>query len=118
MEQVNLKEAFDKYNNSLNSGCVEDIEKAKYKLLWESSNFFELVVNYIALDKCGVKYDFGKTIITKGTKLYRIRSYETDTDFSNPSQWKAPPHKPQNRANIEGQEALYLGSTENLFVFR
>ena len=50
MEQVNLKEAFDKYNNSLNSGCVEDIEKAKYKLLWESSNFFELVVNYIALD--------------------------------------------------------------------
>lgn len=114
MEQVNLKEAFDKYNNSLNSGCVEDIEKAKYKLLWESSNFFELIVNYIALDKCGVKYDFGKTIITKGTKLYRIRSYETDTDFANPNQWKAPPHKPQNRANIEGQEALYLGSTERI----
>lgn len=112
MTQVNMKEAFDKYKKSLNSGCIDDIENAKYKLLWETSNFFELVINYIVLDKCGVKFDFGKTIILKGTKLYRIRSYETETDFSNPSQWKVPPHKPQNRANIKGQEALYLGSTE------
>lgn len=112
MTEVNIKEAYDKYKKSLNSGCIDDIEKEKYNLLWESSNFFELIVNYIALDICGVKYDFGKTIITKGTKLYRIRSYEADTDVSNPSQWKTPPHKPQNRANIKGQEALYLGSTE------
>lgn len=114
MAEVNIKEAYIKYLNILNSGCEKDIKKAKYNLLFEASNFFEVVVNYITLYKFGLKYDFGKSIIPKGTKLYRIRYYETDTDFSNPSQWKAPPHRPQNRANIKGQEALYLGSTETI----
>ncbi|WP_195954753.1 RES family NAD+ phosphorylase [Clostridium tertium] len=114
MAQVDIKEAYDKYIKSLGSGRDDDIKKAKYNLLWEASNLFEIVVNYITLYKYGVKYDFGKSIIPKGTKLYRIRCYETDTDFSNPSQWEAPPHKPQNRANIKGQEALYLGSTERI----
>lgn len=114
MAQVDIKEAYDKYIKSLGSGRDDDIKKAKYNLLWEASNLFEIVVNYITLYKYGVKYDFGKSIIPKGTKLYRIRCYETDTDFSNPSQWEAPPHKPQNRANIKGQEALYLGSTETI----
>lgn len=114
MVQVDIKEAYDKYIKSLGSGRDDDIEKAKYNLLWEASNLFEIIVNYITLYKYGVKYGFGKSIIPKGTKLYRIRCYETDTDFSNPSQWKAPPHKPQNRANIKGQEALYLGSTETI----
>lgn len=113
MAQVNIKEAYDKYLKSLNGEC-DDREKVKYSLLWEASNFFEVIVNYIALYKFGVKYDFGKNIIPKGTKLYRIRYYNADTDFSNPDQWKAPPHKPQNRANNEGQEALYLGSTERI----
>lgn len=114
MAEVNIKEAYIKYLNILNSGCEKDIKQAKYNLLFEASNFFEVVVNYVTLSKFGLKYDFGKSIIPKGTKLYRIRCYEVDTDFSNPSQWKAPPHRPQNRANIKGQEALYLGSTETI----
>lgn len=114
MAEVNIKEAYIKYLNILNSGCEKDIKKAKYNLLFEASNFFEVVVNYVSLYKFGLKYDFGKSIIPKGTKLYRIRYYETDTHFSNPNQWKAPPHRPQNRANIRGQEALYLGSTETI----
>lgn len=114
MSQVNMKEALVKYLNSLNGGCHKDIEKAKYNLLWEASNFFEVITNYVALCEIGLKYDFGKSRIHKGTKLYRIRCYESDNDFSNPSQWEAPPHKPQNRANTKGQEALYLGSTETI----
>lgn len=114
MAQVNMKKAYIKYLNSLNSGCDDDVKKAKYNLLWEASNFLEVIVNYITLYKSGLKYDFGKSIITKGTKLYRIRCYENDIDFSNPKQWQAPPHRPQNRANNEGQEALYLGSTETI----
>lgn len=114
MAQIDMKKAYARYLNSLNSDCEEDIEKAKYNLLFEASNFFEIIVNYVTLYKFGLKYDFGKSIISKGTRLYRIRCYETDTDFSNPNQWKAPPHRPQNRANIRGQEALYLGSTETI----
>lgn len=114
MSEVNIKKAYDKYLSSINDGSEVDIQKAKYNLLWEVSNFFELVVNYVVLNKFGLKYDFGKTIIPKGTKLYRIRCYEEGIDFSNPDQWNAPPHKPQNRANDEGQEALYLGSTETV----
>lgn len=114
MAQVNMKEALTKYLNSLNSGCHNDIEKEKYKLLWETDNLLGVIVNYVALYKFGLKYDFGKSIIPKGTKLYRIRYYEADIDFSNLSQWAAPPNKPQNRANTKGQEALYLGSTETI----
>lgn len=114
MAEVNLKEAYIKYLDILNSGREDDIKKAKYNLLFEASNFFEVVVNYVTLYKFGLKCDFGKSIISKGTKLYRIRCYEKDIDFSNPSQWKAPPHRPQNRANTKGQEALYLGSTETI----
>ena len=116
MAQVNLKEAYIRYLNSLNSGCDDEIEKEKYNLLFEASDLFEVIVNYVVLYKFGLKYDFGKSIIPRGTKLYRIRCYEDNTDFSNPNQWKAPPHKPQNRANIKGQEALYLGSTETIFL--
>lgn len=114
MAQVNLREAYVKYLNSLNSGCNAEIEKAKYSLLLEAANLLEVIANYVTLYKFGLKYDFGKSIIPRGTKLYRIRCYEDNTDFSNPNQWKAPPHKPQNRANIKGQEALYLGSTETI----
>lgn len=114
MAQVNLREAYVKYLNSLNSRCNAEIEKAKYSLLLEAANLLEVIANYVTLYKFGLKYDFGKSIIPRGTKLYRIRCYEDNTDFSNPNQWKAPPHKPQNRANIKGQEALYLGSTETI----
>lgn len=114
MAQVNIQKAYDKYINILNSGSDNDIKKEKYNLLWEACNFFEIIVNYVTLNDYGVKYDFGKSIIPKGTKLYRIRFYENETDFSNPSQWASPPCKPQNRANTKGQEALYLGSTETI----
>lgn len=110
----NLEKAYAKYLNSLNSGCNNEIEKAKYGLLLDAANLLEVIVNYVTLYNFGLKYDFGKSIIPSGTKLYRIRCYEDNTDFSNPNQWKAPPHKPQNRANIKGQEALYLGSTETI----
>lgn len=114
MSQVNMEEALERYNKSLNTRCNDEIENAKYNLLWEAANFLELVVNYLALEKYGIRYNFGKDIIPKGTKLYRIRDYKDDIDFSNPDQWKAPPHRPQNRANYKGQEALYLGSTETV----
>lgn len=114
MAQENLKEAYIKYLNSLNSRCNDEIEKAQYSLLLEATNLLEVIINYVTLYEFGLKYDFGKSIIRKGTKLYRIRCYEDDTNFSNPNQWIAPPHKPQNRANIKGQEALYLGSTKTI----
>lgn len=51
MAEVNIKEAYIKYLNILNSGCEKDIKKAKYNLLFEASNFFEVVVNYVTLYK-------------------------------------------------------------------
>lgn len=36
MAQVNLKEAYVKYLSSLNCGCNDEIEKAKYSLLFGS----------------------------------------------------------------------------------
>ena len=96
------------------SGDKKRIEKAKYKALLDCTNLFELVSNYIFLDHIGIKFNFGQSVIKKGTLLYRIRKLQDGIDFTNPAQWTAPPQRPQNRANVKGQEALYLGSTESV----
>ncbi|MDZ4994723.1 RES domain-containing protein [Clostridium perfringens] len=114
MSKVNFKRALSSYINALDGGCNTEIEKEKYNLLWETSNFFELVVNYTTLSKAGITFEYGKSVISKGTNLYRIRKYDSNTDFSNLNEWKTPPNRPQGRANFKGQEALYLGSTENI----
>ena len=99
---------------ALLSNNKNNIEKAKLDCLWEASNLFELVVNYISLYRFGIYFDFGSDIIRKGTKLFRIRSFQNGVDFSQPKEWLPPPNKPQNRANKQGEEALYLASTETV----
>lgn len=98
----------------MKSNDMEIINKAKLDCLWEASNFLELVVNYIVLHRYGIQIDFGSSIIKKGTKLYRIRAFQEGTDFSKPEEWLPPPRKPQNRANKDGEDALYLGSKETV----
>lgn len=83
-----------------------------YKDLFDMPDILGVLCKYIAQSEYGFKYDFGTTIIPKGTKLYRIRRYSKDTDFLNPSEWSPAPSKPQNRCNRAGEAALYLGSTE------
>lgn len=114
MGQVDFARSMNHYKKAIKNNNRATIEKAKYDLLWEASNYFELVRNYIACDQEGIKFDFGKDIIPKGTILYRIRAYSSDTDFSKSCEWAPPPGHPQNRANFQGQEALYLGSTEEV----
>lgn len=102
--------------NSVKSGDEKRIEQAKYKALLDCSDLFELVSNYIFLNKLGIDFDFGTDVIGAGTKFYRIRKFEENVNFTDTAQWTAPPHKPQNRANRLGQEALYLGSTESICI--
>lgn len=106
------KELWNRYFKS----CIErdkaEEEKVKYELLTDCENLFEIITNYIFLSNNNIKIDFGAETIKQGTKFYRIRKYNSNTDFSNPKEWTAPPCRPQNRANHSGQEALYLGSTE------
>lgn len=83
-----------------------------YKDLFDMPDVLSVLCKYIAQSEFGFTYDFGSTIIPKGTKLYRIRQYSKDTDFLNPSEWLPSPNKPQNRCNRAGESALYLGSTE------
>lgn len=83
-------------------------EKEKLDFIWEASNLFEVIVNYITLEQNGEGFDFGSYIIPKGTILYRIRRYEPNTDFSNEKEWKPSPKPRENRANREGEKALYV----------
>ena len=101
---------------AIESGDQERVNKEKYRVLWNGSNLFELVANYIFLYNIGITFDFGSSIIKKGTKLYRIRDYKDTTDYSKLSQWQPSPYKSQGRINSEGQEALYLGSSEQVCV--
>lgn len=83
-----------------------------YKDLFDTQDIMETLCKYIAYSKCGLVYDFGSTTIPKATKLYRIRKYSPNIDFSDPKQWTPSPNKNQNRCNTNGETALYLGSTE------
>lgn len=89
-----------------------EVEKIKCDLIYSTSNFFEAATMYIALENIGYHFDFGCHTIQKGTKLYRIRRFDENVDFSSECQWTPPPHKPQNRANKQGEEALYLSVDE------
>lgn len=112
--EVDFKKALEKLLSVSHTGTKEDIEKTKYETLWEAPNLFELVINYIFLDRIGFHICFGSKKIKKGTILYRIRDYSCNTDFSKPSEWAPSPYKKQNRANKKGQEAIYLASSEPL----
>lgn len=110
--ELYLKAAFQKLNYALDSGDFEKIEKAKCDCIYEATNFFEAATVYVTLEQCGQHFDFGSYTIPKGTILHRIREYKVGTDFSNPSEWTPPPHRPMNRANREGEKALYLNVME------
>ncbi len=97
---------------SICMGQIIDI----YRDLLDEPDIAHSICKYIANSNCGLDYDFGSTVIPKGTKLYRIRTYNPDTDYSNPEEWKPAPTKPQNRCNSKGETALYLGSTETICV--
>lgn len=52
------------YLSAKEKGTPQEIENAKYKLLWEASNLLEIIANYIALEKSGISFDFGKSIVS------------------------------------------------------
>lgn len=110
----NTKENLTLLINAMQNHDEKVVDRVKYDLLVDCSDLFELVSNYIFLSKIGIHFSFGNSVLKRGTILYRIRSYSPYIDFSQIGQWAAPPSRPQNRANGQGEEALYLGSTEQL----
>lgn len=113
MGNLTSKEAaICKLNVALNSHNPAAINVAKYEVFKATSNILEWVSDYTFLSKLGVPFDYGVDIIRKGERFYRIRTYDEKVDYSDAKQWEPPPSRPKNRANEQGQCALYLGSTE------
>lgn len=108
------EEAICKLTDALNSHNSAAINLAKYEVFKEASNILEWVSDYTFLSKLGVSFDYGVDVIRKGERLYRIRTYDETVDYSDAKQWASPPSRPKNRANVQGQCALYLGSTETI----
>ncbi|MCI6329355.1 MAG: RES family NAD+ phosphorylase [Erysipelotrichaceae bacterium] len=100
--------------DALNKKDKDRIFKAKYDFLYFGSSILDVVINYLVLCENKIDIEFGSKIIKKGSKLYRIRRFSDRTDFDDPNEWKYPPSMPENRANKEGEPALYLGTTENV----
>lgn len=93
---------------------TELINKYKYENLLYGFSLISIVSNFIALTDYGINFDFGFEVIKKGTKLYRIRKIEPNVDLNDSSQWSFNPKRTKNRANVEGEIALYLGTTETV----
>lgn len=108
------KELYEALIQALNSGDSDEINRCKYECLFYGSNLFDVIISYISLSRNGIDFDFGYQIIKKGTKLYRIRRFEEQTNFSLEKEWSYPPKMPENRANRDGEPALYLGTTETV----
>lgn len=113
----NKEELYDliqKYIIAIKSNKIEDVIQAKCDLIMYDANFISVISNYIALYENGIDLKYGSYIIDKGTQLYRIRYFDNNTDFSDVTQWNPNPKRTENRANIQGEEALYLSNDEFL----
>ena len=94
-----------------------DKEILKYKFFEEANDYYEVVLAYLLLNyQYNIRYNYGYINVPAGTLLYRIRNYKEDVDYSNISEWQAPPIKfrGQGRMNKMSEEALYLASSEEL----
>lgn len=85
-----------------------------YKDLLDQPDILHSICQYIANSNNGLIYNFGSTVLKQGTKLYRIRTYRENTDYTNLNEWLPSPKKSQNRCNAEGETAIYLGSHEEV----
>lgn len=98
--------------NAIVTNNQNKVHDMKYTCLFDGTNLFDIVVNYVFLSDTLVDFDFGFDVIKKGTTLYRIRRYLENVDFSNPKQWQPAPTRPENRCNLQGEEALYVATDE------
>lgn len=112
--EVDLRSALENLLNVAQRGDKKELSKAITSTIWEASNLFELTSNFVFLERKGFHFPLGSSTIKKGTILYRIRDYSASTDYSQLSEWGPSPFKSQNRANRQGQEALYLANSEDL----
>ena len=106
------KKIYGALGKAISEKNYAEVNQLKYECLFYGSNLVDVIITYITLSKYGIDFDFGFRIIKKGTKLYRIRRYEQNIDFNLEQQWRYPPNMPENRANRNGEPALYLGTTE------
>ena len=96
---------------------IKNLNELKYTYLFYGRNLLSVLTNYIFLTRSiNINFDFGQYRLKKGTRLYRTRKYEKDVNFNNPCEWSYNPKKTENRANNQGEAALYLGTTENICV--
>ena len=102
--------------DAVQSKDLKQIDKLKYDNLFYGSSLLTIIPNYIFLSDIGIDFNFGYQIIKKGTRLYRVRRFDENVDFSDSKQWSYPPSMPENRANKKGEAALYLGTTENVCI--
>ena len=113
----NKEEYYDliqKYIIATKSNKIEDVIQAKCDLILYDANYVSVISNYVAFSKEGIELKYGSNKISKGTQLYRIRYFDKNIDFSDISQWNPNPKRTENRANIQGEEALYLSNDEFL----
>lgn len=108
------KELYESLARAIKDGDLDEINRLKYECLFYGSNLVDVIITYISLSRFGIDFDFGHQIIKKGTRLFRIRRYEKNVNFNLKEQWSYPPLMPENRANRNGEPALYLGTTESV----
>jgi len=96
------------------SGSNNITDELWYNSLCRYENYINILLKWLFLCEQGFYLNTPTQVLKKGTKLYRVRPFEVNTDFGQAKEWMANPNKTQNRANKQGEAVLYLSSTPDL----
>ena len=108
MEDNEFKKRYLELIEAERAGDKIEIDKKKLNLLFTSRSYYEIIFNYLFLEKIGYHFDFGSEVLKKGTILYRIRKLDPHFDVFDIKEWGPNPFKKENRANKNQETAMYF----------
>ena len=108
MEENEFKTRFQALLDAIKTGDSSEIERKKVNLLFTARCYYEVIFNYLFLEKIGFHFDFGFDTIKKGTLLYRVRKLDKPFNINDKKEWGPSPFKRENRANKNNETAMYF----------
>lgn len=115
-EYPKFKKVCKELIHAINENDEEEIKRLKINALYTATSYFDIILNYLTLERFGIHFDFGNYTIPKGTILYRIRKLNNEFDLRDSKEWGPSPMKRENRANRNGEEAIYLNVMPDICI--
>ena len=111
-----FKKVCNELFQAIDNNDENEIKRLKINALYTATSYYDIILNYLALEAFGIHYDFGNYVIPKGTILYRIRRLDKPFNINDLKEWTPSPLRHENRANRQGEEAIYLNVMPDICI--